>query len=315
MKNLILTLIFVCFASFAYADCTNDGTGASVVFDADTNGATGAEVCVGGNQDVSGALTVGGVNVCLQSRTLTGGTGIKIAGSDSAQDLSANRTITVDSTEAGFLTDNGTTGLTCGSSNQGKVVVLDDGRLQYCDGATTSVVRTGPVVLFTTSSDGTVVNTTTEGTILGTVQGSSTIPTAWLNRVGATFRVNVGGTFGTNTSGTNNITVKVKLGSTTVLSRGPGTLTNTVAGGFMEVVGTVTTRTTGASGTVYGYGTLKSDPGGFQLGPNEWAFVNTAQPVTVDLTSDKVLDVTATWNNASTLNTITGSVVVVELLN
>ena len=48
-----------------------------------------------------------------------------------------------DSLEAGFLADGGVTPLTCGAGQQGKLQVLDSGELQYCDGASTSLVRTG----------------------------------------------------------------------------------------------------------------------------------------------------------------------------
>jgi len=69
------------------------------------------------------------------------------AGAGLTKTSSASEGQTVDlavlSTEAGFLTDGGTTALTCGSSNQGKMQVMDNGDLQYCDGATTSVVRRG----------------------------------------------------------------------------------------------------------------------------------------------------------------------------
>ena len=41
-----------------------------------------------------------------------------------------------------FVVDGGVTGLTCGASNQGRIQVLDDGTLQACDGATTSVQQT-----------------------------------------------------------------------------------------------------------------------------------------------------------------------------
>ncbi len=40
-----------------------------------------------------------------------------------------------------FVQDGGVTSLTCGASNQGRMQVLDDGTLQICDGATTSVLR------------------------------------------------------------------------------------------------------------------------------------------------------------------------------
>jgi hypothetical protein len=49
--------------------------------------------------------------------------------------------LTTASTEAAFLTDGGASSLTCGASNQGKAQVMDNGVLQYCDGATTSVLK------------------------------------------------------------------------------------------------------------------------------------------------------------------------------
>lgn len=41
------------------------------------------------------------------------------------------------STEAGFLEDGGVTSLVCGAGNAGKMQVMDDGDLEWCDGATT----------------------------------------------------------------------------------------------------------------------------------------------------------------------------------
>lgn len=49
------------------------------------------------------------------------------------------------SQEALFLRDGGTTSLTCGSANQGKMQVMDNGEIQYCDGATTSLLKSGPL--------------------------------------------------------------------------------------------------------------------------------------------------------------------------
>jgi hypothetical protein len=47
------------------------------------------------------------------------------------------------STEAGFLTNGGATALSCGAGASGKMQVLNTGDLQYCDGAGTSVLRSG----------------------------------------------------------------------------------------------------------------------------------------------------------------------------
>lgn len=50
-------------------------------------------------------------------------------------------TVNTASTEAGFLTDGGTSDLTCSTSNQGKAQVMDAKPFQYCDGATSSALR------------------------------------------------------------------------------------------------------------------------------------------------------------------------------
>ena len=47
------------------------------------------------------------------------------------------------STEVDFLTDGGTTSLTCGANQQGKMQVMDSGELQYCGGETTPALHAG----------------------------------------------------------------------------------------------------------------------------------------------------------------------------
>lgn len=68
----------------------------------------------------------------VQALTLTGGAGIAAIG-----DLSTNRTIAVDSSEADFLKSGA---LTCGASTQGKIQV-DTTPLQYCDNAATPTLQ------------------------------------------------------------------------------------------------------------------------------------------------------------------------------
>lgn len=69
------------------------------------------------------------------------------AGAGLAKSSSAGEGQTVDlsvvSTEAGFLADGGATNLTCGAGQQGKMQVMDNGELQYCDGAATALLRSG----------------------------------------------------------------------------------------------------------------------------------------------------------------------------
>jgi hypothetical protein len=52
-------------------------------------------------------------------------------------------TASVASTQTGFLTNGGGASLTCGVSSSGRMQILATGELQYCDGATTSVLHSG----------------------------------------------------------------------------------------------------------------------------------------------------------------------------
>ncbi|GIW60555.1 MAG: hypothetical protein KatS3mg087_1621 [Patescibacteria group bacterium] len=70
--------------------------------------------------------------------TITAGAGLSGGG-----DITASMTLQTASQEAGFLADGGVTNLTCGAGNAGKVQVMDNGSIQYCDGAATSVLRSG----------------------------------------------------------------------------------------------------------------------------------------------------------------------------
>lgn len=82
-------------------------------------------------------VTVGNQGALTAERAITAGAGL------SGTDGGANSTYTLatSSTEAAFLADGGVTSLTCGSSNQGKMQVLDSGALEWCDGATTSALK------------------------------------------------------------------------------------------------------------------------------------------------------------------------------
>ncbi|MCC6932544.1 MAG: tail fiber domain-containing protein, partial [Deltaproteobacteria bacterium] len=99
-----------------------------------TIGTTGT-VAIAANAVALGTDTTG--NYVL---SVTGGAGIVVSGSAGE---GWTPTVNTASTEAAFLTDGGSTSLTCGASNQGKMQVLDSGALEYCDGATTSVLKTG----------------------------------------------------------------------------------------------------------------------------------------------------------------------------
>ena len=62
-----------------------------------------------------------------------------LAGGDGISEVGG--VIATASGEDNFLVDGGVTSLTCGATNLGRMQVMDDGTLEYCDGATTSVLR------------------------------------------------------------------------------------------------------------------------------------------------------------------------------
>jgi hypothetical protein len=96
---------------------------------------TGGTVVMSASPTFTGTvngITASMVGAVPTTRTLTGGTGIAALG-----DLSADRTIAVDSTEQGFLTAGA---LTCGASTNGKMMVHTT-PLEYCDNTATPVLR------------------------------------------------------------------------------------------------------------------------------------------------------------------------------
>jgi hypothetical protein len=97
---------------------------------------TAADDAVNSRVNVTFSASPDSASVVGTGRTLTGGAGLAAIG-----DLSSDRTLATASQEALFLADGGASSLTCGSSNQGKTQVMDNGVLQYCDGATTSVLK------------------------------------------------------------------------------------------------------------------------------------------------------------------------------
>lgn len=96
------------------------------------------------------AFTLGIGDVALGSGTSGNYVADVTAGAGLAKTSSASEGQTVDlaldSQEAGFLKDGGVTSLDCTGAAQGKMQVLDNGNLEYCDGATSSVLRTAEIL-------------------------------------------------------------------------------------------------------------------------------------------------------------------------
>jgi len=155
--------------------------------------------------------------------------------------------------------------------------------------------------LFSATGTATVANTTTETTLLGTVNGTKTLPTNFFT-AGKKATIRVSGTIA-NTS-TPTINVKLKFGSTTIAE--------TTATSLVTITGThrfvaefeVTCRSTGASGTLQAGGEFRY----FDGSTSEKA-VEAAENLvsSFNTTTTHVVDVTATWGTADAANTISGT--------
>lgn len=164
---------------------------------------------------------------------------------------------------------------------------------------------------FTSTADAGPSNTATETSLKGTGVGVSTLPANWFV-AGRTIRIAARGWFETAAvPGT--LTIKFKLGSTTVATTTAKTPGASVGLDGWSVDLLCTCRTTGATGTVYAQGCFEHGDG---TTANEfsWYMVNNAT-TTIDTTVAEAVDVTATWGTADPSNVLTCTDFVVEVLN
>jgi hypothetical protein len=172
------------------------------------------------------------------------------------------------------------------SSNMGGIYIDGNGQ-----------VKSGSLPQFVQTAAGTVANTVTETTIIGTVSGPGKTLSANRLVAGKNFKGRFRGRY--STTGTPTLQIKAKMGSTVLLDTGAITLGSGVSNKYLDLDFDVTCRTTGASGTVFAMGTATFDTTIVPL-------VNTAT-ATIDTTASQVVDVTATWGTANAANTVTGS--------
>jgi hypothetical protein len=81
-----------------------------------------------------------------------------------------------------------------------------------------------------------------------------------------------------------------------------------------EVVGDITCRTTGATGTVIGQGYFQHAQAPGSTAADHYEMPNTGA-TTIDTTAGGALDVTAQWGTADAGNTITSTNMTIEVLN
>lgn len=161
-------------------------------------------------------------------------------------------------------------------------------------------------LLFVQTASATIANSTTETAISSTGVGSLTLPANFFI-IGRTIRI-TGRGFHSSTANPN-ITLKIKFGSTVMLTTGAVQSKNGSSDAFV-ISGDITCRTTGASGAFMSQGQyLELQSTGVLYGMK-----NTAT-VAVDTTTTQAITVTAQWGTANAGNTITLTNLTVESLN
>lgn len=164
------------------------------------------------------------------------------------------------------------------------------------------------------TADGTAVaNTTTETIIFPNI----TIPANYMQD-GRVLRLRAFGKL--STTGTPTITFAIRWGgvagtllaTTEAITNGSG-----VANVNWEVEALIQTRVNGASGSLFVMGTAQVHTSSTAVVANTFGVSGFDAPaaVTVDLTADTALSITADWSAASSSNTLTGHVYTVESLN
>lgn len=156
-----------------------------------------------------------------------------------------------------------------------------------------------PRTLVTRTLIGTALHTSTAATdILGTaVGGSKTLGAGVLNGIGRGLEFSFGGIIA-NTS-TPNITFELTLGTTAILTT-TATAMSTISGtSCWAFTGSIQTVTTGATGTVNGYGRATYADKAIA------APAVSGAAVTIDLTATQIVKCTVTWGTSSSSNTIT----------
>lgn len=165
-----------------------------------------------------------------------------------------------------------------------------------------------------TTTDGTAIHTTTTETI---IFPNVTIPANYMQD-GRLLRMRAYGKL--STTGTPTITFAIRWGgvggtllaTTEAITNGSG-----VANVNWSLEAYIQTRTNGATGTLLVAGDARVHTSATAVSINVFGVSGYDAPaaVTVDLTADAALSLTADWSASSASNTLTGMVYVLESLN
>lgn len=164
--------------------------------------------------------------------------------------------------------------------------------------------------IFSSTADKGVTNSTTETSVIGTGDGTLTLPVNTLI-AGRVIRITVSGIFSDDAVTPGTVTVAAKLGATTVATTGAQTPAAGVANGGWKAVIIISCRTAGSSGTVMAHGSFENQ--GSALAENNWWMLNTGT-TTINTEATQAIDVTWDWGTADADNSTTGQIALVEVL-
>lgn len=190
-----------------------------------------------------------------------------------------------------------------------KPLKLESGNLAEFAGSDTLPVSNLPnsfiKCLFSESTEGSVGNTTTESSLIGSGVGNLTLAGNSV-RVGQTFRFRAWGVFTTAAGETYpNLTFRLKLGSL-VLLEFTTSMTPGEPGDFWKFEADLVIRSVGVSGSAKAHGSLVLIDAFYGL-IGELATLNTTQSHDFDLTF--------TWDTANAANVMNCSIFTLETMN
>jgi hypothetical protein len=167
--------------------------------------------------------------------------------------------------------------------------------------------------IFTQTSDKTISNTTTETTMFDGGVGTLTLPANFFV-VGKTLRLRIGAVYTTPGAGTPSLVIKIKYGSTVLASVTTSNLDKGVTNKFIVVDTLITCRSTGSSGTVISHGTVLYYNGSVAATIGD-DLSNGGSTATINTTTSNAMDITATWDSATSTRSLKTTIATVEVLN
>lgn len=191
--------------------------------------------------------------------------------------------------------------------------VFPDGTRQTTAATSGSSVRISSGPVFASTNTTTITNTTAETSLLGQGYGSSTF-TANSFYIGETLLVSASGLLSDATISQGTLTIKFKLGGSTVAVTTAFTPTANQSNSLWTFISYLTVRSTGTSGSVISNNSFVITD---SLGITQDVYPM-ANSIAVPIDTTKAInnvDITATWGTASTSNIITCTNFIVDNFN